>query len=218
MIKQKAFLLIILSLFLSCETQNTGMDIRNTSINDYQANYIFNIENSIAALKKMNDFALKDIKEQQYFIDSIKKETKANDKPISFEERLNSTTLSTTPEDIVFYTPPVNLSDRVREKDMVLHYALNPKTFAIKKIIVGNRYTNTNTAIEAVLDKDNCILVIHEKEFNLNALHNVFLKIEQLQYQSKSLNFSYTVKNKDNKVFLDIIFKDNGKSLLLNYK
>lgn len=215
--KQKAFLLIILGLFLSCETQNTGMDIRNTSINDYQANYIFNIENTINALKKMNDFALKDIKEQKHFIDSIKKETKANNKPISFEERLNSTTLSTSPEDIIFYTPPETLSDRVREKDIVLHYALNPKTFAIKNITVGNRYTNNNTAIEAILDNNNCTLVINEKEFTLNTLHNVLQKVEHLQFQNKAINFNYTVKNKDNKEFLDIIYKDKGTSLLLNY-
>ena len=58
---KNSLLFAILILVFSCETQNKNMNIRTTSINDYEATYIFNLENNISTLKKINEFALKDI-------------------------------------------------------------------------------------------------------------------------------------------------------------
>lgn len=218
MIKQNILYLLLLSSIFSCQSQNKNMDIRTTSINDYEATYIFNLENNRAALKKINDYALQDIKAQNIFIDSLKHVASKDTQPKTFKERLTSTTLSSVPEDIIFYTPPNQLMDRVREKDIVLHYVLNTESGTIKNIRIGNQFKNATTTIKIINEnKHNCVLQLDQLDFTLQNLYAILSQIAKLQYQNKTLDFIYTVKNKDNAPILDIIYTDHGHSLLLNY-
>jgi len=218
MIKQNILYLLLISSIFSCQSQNKNMDIRTTSINDYEATYIFNLENNKTALKKINDYALQEIKAQNIFIDSLKHAASEDIQPKTFKERLNSTTLSLIPEDIIFYTPPNQLMDRVREKDIVIHYVINTESGTIKNIRIGNQFKNAPPTIKVINEnKNNCNLQLDQLDFTLQSLYTIVSKITKLQYQNKSFDFIYTVKDKNNAPLLDIIYTDHGQSLLLNY-
>ncbi|WP_299219228.1 hypothetical protein [uncultured Aquimarina sp.] len=214
-----SYLIILVTVLFSCKSQEQEMEIRYTSLNDYDANYIFNLENNLQGLKKINNYVINEIKDQKHFVDSLKKSDYVKDTPKTFDEHRNSTSLSLTATDLYLYTPPGELSlNKVKDKNIVMIYELDEETFAIKNINIGDSYTSSSFSIKETKDDNQCSLHLDTEEFNLEALSQTLEKTKALNYQLQYDPFTYHIIDKQNKNILDIIYNNKGTSLLLNYK
>jgi len=217
---KNSILYIIIALFLfSCEAQERKMDIRYFTLNDYDTNYVFDIENNLEALKKMHSYALNEIKEQKHAVDSLKASSYIDSLPKTYEEHQYGTSLSLSPSDVYLYTPPGEFSfDQVDDKDLVLLYELDEESFIIENIVVGNKYTSSSYTIEEAKNGMQSSLQINTDEFTLEVLSQLLGEIKKIGHHYQEDIYTYQIKDVNNKHVLDIIYKDKGTSLLLNYK
>lgn len=213
-------LCIIITLFLfSCEGQEREMDIRYFSLNDYDTNYVFDIENNLEALKKMHHYAINEIKEQKHVVDSLKTSSYIDSLPKTYEEHQYGTSLSLTPSDVYLYTPPAEFSfNQVNDDDLVLLYELGEENFIIENIVVGKSYHPSSFKIEETKNETQSVLKINNEAFTLEVLSQVLEHIKTIRHHHQEDIYTYQIKDVNNKHVLDVIYKDKGTSLLLNYK
>jgi len=217
-IKYYSLTIYVFIILFSCKSKKQEMEIRYTSLNDYDANYIFDLENNINGLKKIHQFALQEITAQKHFIDSLKNSSYIDSLPKTYKEHQYGTSLSLTASDIYLYTPPNELSfDQVDHEDLVMLYELNEKSFTIKNISIYERYRDDSMPISIIANANHCMLKLDEKKFGLETLYQVLKKIKELNLHNQNDDFTYTVYNKENQI-LDISYTNKGTSLLLNYK
>lgn len=200
----------------SCKSQKQEMEIRYTSLNDYDANYIFNLQNNTEALKKIHEFAKEEIKAQKHFVDSLKASNYMDSLPKTYKDHQYGTSLSLTASDISLYVPPKSM-DRVQDEEMVIRYELDEENFTIKNIDIGNKYHSQTYDIKETNKTDQCLLQISTGELTLDVLYQIFEKIHKIQYHRQKDLFTYQVFDSKNNHVLDITYKDKGTSLLLNY-
>ncbi len=219
MIKQVVFLFFISIGFFACNSQKQPMDIRYTSINDYDANYIFNLENNTKALKKIDQYAQDMIKGQMHIVDSLKNSDYIKNTSKTYDEHKLGTSLSLTATDVYLYTPPGEFSfDQVQDENLVIKYELDEEKFTIRDIIVGNSYQDSSIKVESSVKENNCKLIVSTATLNLQGLYQIFEKIRTSTYHKQKEQFTYFVYDANDTNVLDIIYKNNGSSLLLHYK
>ena len=217
MIKYKCLIILISAILCSCKSQKQEMDIRYTSLNDYDANYIFYLENNTTGLKKIHQFVLEEIKAQKHFVDSLKNSSYADSLPKIYEDHQYGTSLSLSASDISLYTPPKSI-DRVREEEMVIQYKLDEENFTLRNIDIGNTYHSSSNTIKETKNNKQCILKIDSKELTLDGLYQIFENIKKLKYQFQHNTFTYQINDKLDNNILDITYNSKGTSLLLTYK
>lgn len=195
------------------------MSIRNTSINDYYTNYIFNFNNNSIALKSINDFAVNEIKQQKHYTDSLKKAGKKNITSNNIKDILAAESfLSGVGEDVHFYTPPSELSfEQVNEDDLVMLYELNENAFTIKNIKIGNSYVSQPIEIKEIPLAKNCKLQVDVENLNLGILKQILNKINTLNYHTKKEVYGYDIYTQKIHI-LTIAYSEQGKALKLYYK
>lgn len=215
---QRMFLYFLIAVtFLNCDDGNGPNDIRNTSLNDYTAHYIFEFDNTKLALKKMNDYALNEIAAQKHFVDSLKKTgyTPAS----TMEEMFEKGSLSLTATDVTLYTPPSEFSfDPVDDKDIVVVYNLGEESFKVENISVGEQYAKGTMSIEEQFIDNTSVLNIDTEVLSLEALYQVLEKTRALGRQEKYNTFKYVVHNHNNISLLEVIYTEKGKHISLNYR
>ncbi|MBQ4804456.1 hypothetical protein J8L88_16465 [Aquimarina sp. MMG015] len=218
MIRYSYISILICTLLFSCKSQKQEMEIRYTSLNDYDANYVFNLKNNTTGLKKTHQFTLAEIEAQKHFVDSLKNSSYMDSLPQTYKDHQYGTSLSLTASDVYLYTPPNEFSfDQVSDEDLVMVYELNEEQFTIKNIVIGERYKENTISIKEKMNTNFCELKVDDNNFRLETLYQVFEKIQKLQYHLQKDLFTYQVFDSKNNHVLDITFKDKGTSLLLNY-
>ncbi|WP_108803046.1 hypothetical protein [Aquimarina sp. Aq107] len=196
------------------------MSIRYCSLNEYYTNYVFDIENDIDALKKMNLYVVGEIKAQKHFVDSLKASSYMDNLPKTYKDHQYGTSLSLTASDVYLYTPPNEFSfDQVNDEDLVMVYELNEEQFSIKNIVVGQQYKDSSISITVQTSSkiNRRVLKVNNNEFKLETLYQVFNKIKEIKYHTKTDNFVYSIFLGESNV-LDIVYKNKGTSLTLDYK
>ncbi|WP_299181568.1 hypothetical protein [uncultured Aquimarina sp.] len=217
MIRYSYISILICTLLFSCKSQKQEMEIRYTSLNDYDANYVFNLKNNTTGLKKIHQFTLAEIEAQKHFVDSLKNSSYMDSLPKTYQDHQYGTSLSLTATDISLYTPPQSL-DRVREKEMVMEYKLDEENFTIKNIDIGDTYQSSSYTIKETKESNRCILEINNEELTLEGLYQIFEITKKLKHQFEHNIFTYQINNKQEINILDITYSNKGTSLLLNYK
>ena len=216
MIKNTLLYLLILLFCFSCDDSNGPNDIRHTSMHDYYANYIFDLDNNLSALKTINDFALNGIEKHKHVVDSLKASGYKN--VVSQNKFKINTYLSVNAEDIIIYTPPSEFTFKpVDEKDIVAEYIVGDESFKVEHIKIGERYATGTISIKETLTENKCILKLSTDTLNLEVLYQILKKTEILAYQKKHLDFKYTVSNNKNIKLLEVTYSNNGKHIMLNY-
>lgn len=213
-------LYIIIALFLfSCEEEKREMDIRYTSLNDFDTNYVFDIENNLEALKKIHHYAVNEIKGQKHVVDSLKASSYIDSLPKTYEEHQYGTSLSLSPSDVYIYIPPGEYSfDQVNDDDLVLLYELDEDNFTIEDIVVGQSYTPSSYTIKETKNETQSSLQVNTEEFTLEVLSQVLEKIKKVGHHHQENRYTYYIKDINDTHILDVIYKDKGTSLVLNYK
>jgi len=219
MIKYRYLIILFSTVLFSCKSQKQEMEIRYTSLNDYEANYIFDLENNLNGLKKINNYVINEIKEQKHFTDSLKASSYMDSLPKTYKDHQYGTSLSLTASDLYLYTPPGELSlNKVKDKNIVMIYELDEENFTIKNIDIGETYQSSSYTIKETKNSNQCILKIENDELTLDSLHQIFEKIKKSKHQLEHDTFTYQINNKQDTNILDITYSNKGTSLLLNYK
>ncbi|TPN89122.1 hypothetical protein [Aquimarina algicola] len=193
------------------------MEIRYTSLNDFDAHYIFDLNNNIKGIHRIHKYASEEIKAQKHVIDSLLKSGYADHLPKTYQEHLYNPSLSLTATDIYMYTPP-KLLDRVRDEELVIWYEFNEETFTIKEIHIGNSYQSLSHNIKTTKTNNLCTFNIDSDQLTLNILYQIFEKIKKLKYQLDHETFTYQITINPNKKVLEITYHNKGNSLLLDFK
>lgn len=213
-------IIVILVSLLSCNnTKKQEMKIRYTSINDYDANYIFDFQNNKAGLKMINQYVIEDIKSSKHFADSIvNKLGKLNN--IEKTKYLSENNLPTKATDVSLYIAREDLNwDPNNNNDLLIVYKLDENTFKITdfKIPYKSDKKNDITIQDTGIEKNSCILKINKDSFHIETLKLIKEKIDKLNYQKQENDFSYLVKNNNDVEMIKITFTEKGKHISLTY-
>lgn len=217
MIKYSSSIVLIFAILFACNTVDKKMSIRYTSLNDYDAHYIFNIENTFNGLQEINTYALEEIQAQKKFVDSLKSSSYVDSVSSAYQENIKSSSFSLMAEDLYLYTPPTSF-DRVSNEDIVLQYVLNENSFVIEDIVVGQSYTPSSFTIKETKNETQSSLQVNTEEFTLEVLSQVLEKIKKVGHHHQENRYTYYIKDINDTHILDVIYKDKGTSLVLNYK
>ena len=113
------------------------MEIRYTSINDVYGTYIFNFEDNISGIKKINDFAVENIKSSKNVSDSINTVISKMSKEEA-QDYISNQSLPTMATNLIFYKALDDLEGQPDQKDVLIGYVLDEITFGINNINIPN--------------------------------------------------------------------------------
>lgn len=215
--KLLANILPIYFLFFSCTSDNNEpMQIRHTKLNDYYADYIFNLKNDNNGLKMIIDFANKSNDETKRIHESHKKESeKKNKEKLTNGDNYEYTfEFRTGVSDMIFYTPPNEFSfDRPREKDVVINFQRKEGKCIFTDIEIPHRFLENDLVIDEISTKENKTILKTNKPLNLGVLKGIMKKIHQLNYHLKENTYTYEVLNNRDKDTLTMLYNSYGKYL-----
>ena len=216
--KLLANILLIYFLFFSCASDsNEPMQIRHTKLNDYYADYIFNLKNDNSGLKMIIDFANESNEKSKMINDSLRKIAinKFKNRPPTQEEQLYGSFPSTS-LDMTLYTPPSEWSlDRVNDKDIVVNFQRKEDDYAFTDIEIPDRFLEKDAVISEVSTKENKTILSSNKPLNLGVLKSIVEKTHKLNYHSKNERYTYEVLNDEDVNKLLISYNKHGKYLTI---
>lgn len=212
-----AFVILLINVSCIKTTKPQSMEIRYTSINDVYGNYIFNIEDNIFGIKKINDFAVENIKSSKSGSDSVNTLISKMSKEEA-QDYISNQSLPTMATNVIFYKALDDLDGQPDKKDVLIEYVLDENTFGIKSINIPNSHLERDIIFkEKDKSEESLSLVINVEKISLSDLKLILKKVEQLGFQKRTENFQYQIKDDKGTLFLTIEFQKMGKYISLKF-
>ncbi|KFE97098.1 hypothetical protein [Chryseobacterium luteum] len=212
--------IVLILTLLSCNNHqsNDKMEIKYTSINDFYANYVFNYEDNLKGLQKLNNYVINDINLSKKISDSIK--IKLNS--LTEEDRvkfIGNQSLPTIATDIILYKEINEFHGEPTDQDILLKYHIEEDNYKIKDIYVPiSQMKKIDTKLDEKSHNDNkCIIQINSPDINLEKFHLIIEKIKKIGYHNNYQNYKYTIENKKGKVLLSVLYDTNGNYINLKF-
>lgn len=212
-----AFVILLINFSCIKTPKSQSMEIRYTSINDVYGTYIFNFEDNISGIKKINDFAVENIKSSKNVSDSINTVISKMSKEEAQDYVLNQS-LPTMATNVIFYKALDDLEGQPDQKDVLIEYVLDENTFGIKNINIPNNELERDIVFkERNNSNESLSLVSKLNKISLSDLKLILKKVEQLGFQKRSENFQYQIKNDSGKLLFNIEYEKMGKYISLKF-
>ena len=212
-----AFVILLINFSCIKTTKPQSMEIRYTSMNDVYGNYIFNIEDNIFGIKKINDFAVENIKSSKSVSDSVNTLISKMSKEEA-QDYISNQSLPTMATNVVFYKALDDLDGQPDQKDVLIEYVLDENKFGIKNINIPNNVLGKKIVFkENDKSAESLSLVINLEKISLSDLKLILKKIEQLGFQKRSENFQYHIKNDNGILLFNIEYEKMGKYISLKF-
>ncbi|MBL4746629.1 MAG: hypothetical protein JKY08_09715 [Flavobacteriaceae bacterium] len=215
----KQFLAVLILLFTGCEEKNNVMEIKYFSLNDFDANYVFNLKNNKEGIKKMNDYAINYVFLSKKHNDSLKLlHININrTKPPTFNDVLKGN-LPSVATDLVFYKPPGEYTLKSSGiSDILLVYKIEQESYRVKGIEVPNTQMDAELTIIEIEKEENTRIFEYNRPLNLEVLKSLIVKISDLNYHNKIKNYTYVFKNRDNLSTICFLYEEYGDYLSLTF-
>lgn len=212
--------IILILILLSCNDNysNKEMEIKYISINDFYANYVFNYEDNLLGLQRLNNYVINDINSSKKVSDSIKiKLNSLTEKDrVKFIENQSLPTIAT---DIILYKEINEFHGEPTDHDILLKYNIEEENYRIKDIYVPiSQMKKIDTQLDEKSHNDNkCIMQINSPDINLEKFHLIIEKIKKIGYHNNYQNYKYVIKNKKGKVLLSVLYDTNGNYINLKF-
>ena len=211
--------IILLVINFSCikTTKSEPMKIRYTSINDVYGNYIFNFEDNIAGIKKINDFAVENIKSSKKVSDSVNTLFSKMSKEQA-QDYVSNQSLPTMATNVIFYKALDDIDGQPDQKDILIEYILDENTFEIKNINIPNNELERDIVFKEKDKSEGSIsLIINLNKISLSDLKVILKKVEQMALQRKIENFQYKIEDGKENLFFTIEFQKMGEYVNLKF-
>lgn len=193
------------------------MEIQYTSINDVYGNYVFNFKDNTDGIKKINDFAEKDILISKKATDSINTKIAGLTKEEAVKY-LSGQSLPISAGNIIFYNVLGEFNGEPKRDDVLIEYELDEDNFKIKGLNIPNLKSREKVSVTAVSKTSrSCIITIKGSEITLQALRSVIHTINEVGYHLNSDQYVYTVNGGDNQPLLSFIYEQKGKYFRMNF-
>ncbi|MBV8326116.1 hypothetical protein [Chryseobacterium sp.] len=193
------------------------MDIKYTSINDVYGNYVFNFKDSTDGIKKINDFAEKDIQDSKKVSDSINSHIASLQKEVA-EKYLKGQSLPTSATNVIFYKAPGDISGEPKTNDILIEYELDEDNFKIKKLNIPNTKTKGEiSATTARKTPQSGMITISGSTITLQALKSVIRQINEAGYQLHSDQYTYSINGDKGQQLMAVLYEQKGKYLRLSF-
>lgn len=210
-------ILLLINLTACMKHPAKNMEIQYTSINDVYGNYVFNFKDSTEGIKRINDFAEKDIQASKKVTDSINARIAGLTKEEA-RKYLSGQSLPTSAGNIVFYNAPAEYSGEPKTDDILIEYELDEDNFKIKDLKIPNPKSTHKTPVTvASQTPESGMITIKEKTITLQGLSSIIQKINEAGYQKNSDQYVYTVKGDKNQVILSFLYEQKGKYFRLRF-
>lgn len=199
------FLLIVAA---GCTHHATKMEIRYTSLNDYDAHYVFNLKDSPAGLMQLYGYTLQDLRDAKHYRDSVLASGHQYDARESLPLKSGPVTL---------YTPPNEWKGAPDSSHMIMTFSTDEDNYRINGITV-HACKQPNIQVNTLEKKDSsCTLQLNTAALNLCALQCMLQQTGALKYQLDTNNFTYSFVNNNNnsQQLLAIAYTEKGKYLEL---
>lgn len=210
---------LILSININCSetTKSQPMEIKYISMNDLYGNYIFNFEDNISGIKKINDFAVENIKSSKKVSDSLNTLIFKMSKEEA-QDYISNQSLPTMATNVIFYKALDDLDGQPDQKGVLIEYVLDENTFGIKSINIPN-YETAKAIIFKEKDKTekSLSLFIDSNKISLSDLKLIIRKVQHLNFQRKIENFQYKIFDEKADLLLTIEFQKMGQYIGLQF-
>ena len=212
-----AFVILLINFSCIKTPKSQSMEIRYTSINDVYGTYIFNFEDNISGIKKINDFAVENIKSSKNVSDSINTVISKMSKEEA-QDYISNQSLLTMATNLIFYKALDDLEGQPDQKDVLIEYVLDEITFGINNINIPNNELGKKIVFkENDKSAESLSLVSKLNKISLSDLKLILKKVEQLGFQKRSENFQYQIKNDSGKLLFNIEYEKMGKYISLKF-
>ncbi|MBC9931200.1 hypothetical protein [Chitinophaga qingshengii] len=198
--------ILLLLLTAGCTNQAAKMEIRYTSLNDYDAHYVFNLKDSPAGLMHLYGYTLQDLKASKHYRDSIQ----ASGHPYDARE-----SLPLKAEPVVLYTPPNEWEGAPDSSHMIISFSTDEDSYRINGITVF-ACKQSHIQVKSLEKKNSgCTLQLNTASLNLCALRCMLQQTDTLKYQLGADNFTYSFVNSNSQKLLAIAYTEKGRYLEL---
>lgn len=213
----KKYILILL-IITSCSHSEKKMRIANTSVNDVYDNFIFDFDDSKKGLKMINDYVEKDIQESKKFSDSLVKKLEGlSDAEVEKFWKENNLPTKATNVSVYLTREDLNL-DIENNTDLLMTYIVDEDSFQITDFKINDKTENNSVKINhKIVDENNSNFIIQEEDITISILSNIKKQIDSLKFHFSSDQYTYWIKNNNEKLLVKILFKDKGTKVSLIY-
>lgn len=210
-------ILLLINLTACMKHPEKNMEIKYTSINDVYGNYVFNFKDSTEGIKRINDFAEKDILTSKKVADSINTKIAGLSKEEA-EKYLSVQSLPTSASNIIFYNAPGEFSGEPKTDDILVEYELDEDNFKIKGLNISNPKSGEEISATAVSKTPQSgIVSIKGNTVTLGALKAIIHTVDKAGYHRNSDQYVYTVNGEKNQPLLSVIYEQKGKYFRLGF-
>lgn len=212
-----AFIILLINFSCIKTTNSEPMEIRYTSMNDVYGNYIFNFEDNISGIKKINDFAVENIKSSKSVSDSINTLVSKMSKEEA-QNYISNQSLPTMATNVIFYKALDDLDGQPDQKDVLIEYVLDENTFGIKNLNIPNNELEKDIIFkEKINSEESLSLVINLNNISSSDLKLILEKVDQIRLQKKVENFQYKVEDEKGTLLFSIEFQKMGEYISLKF-
>lgn len=212
-----AFVILLINFSCIKTPKSQSMEIRYTSINDVYGTYIFNFEDNISGIKKINDFAVENIKSSKNVSDSINTVISKMSKEEAQDYVLNQS-LPTMATNLIFCKALDDFEGQPDQKDVLIEYVLDEITFGINNINIPNNELGKKIVFkENDKSAESLSLVINLEKISLSELHAILKKVDQIGLQKKVENLQYKIEDENGNFLFSIEFQKMGKYISLKF-
>lgn len=212
-----AFVILLINFSCIKTTKSQSMKTRYTSINDVYGNYIFNFEDNIFGIKKINDFAVENIKSSKSVSDSVNTLISKMSKEEA-QDYISNQSLPTMATNVIFYKALDDLNVQPDQKDVLIEYVLDENTFGIKRINIPNNKLEKDIVFkERNNNSESLSLVINLNKISSSDLKMILDKVDQIGLQNKVENFQYKIEGEKETLLFSIEFHKMGEYVSLKF-
>ncbi|MGE8552415.1 MAG: hypothetical protein ACN6OB_00585 [Chryseobacterium jejuense] len=210
-------ILLLINLTACMKHPAKNMEIKYTSINDVYGNYVFNFKDSTDGIKRINDFAEKDILTSKKVADSINTKIAGLTKEEA-AKYLSGQSLPTSASNIIFYNAPGEFSGEPKTDDILVEYELDEDNFKIKDLNIPNPKSKEEISAVAVSKTSQSgSITIKGNTVTLGTLKAIIRAIDEAGYHRNSDQYVYTVNGEKNQPLFSFIYEQKGKYFRLSF-
>lgn len=211
------FVIILISFGCIKTAKLDSMEIKYTSMNDVYGNYIFNFEDNIAGIKKLNDFATEKIMSSKKVSDSVNTHIYKMSKEEA-QDYVSNQSLPTMATSVIFYKALDDFDGQPDQKDVLIEYILDENTFQIKNINIPNNDIRKDIIFkEKNKNNKSLSVIINLNNISLSDLKMIVKKVGEIGLQKKVENFQYKIEGEKRTLLFTIEFRKMGEYVNLKF-